>query len=685
MEKGSFYRKEIDGLRAIAIVAVMLFHAGIRGFGGGFVGVDIFFVISGYLITSIIFREIQADTFSLVKFWERRVRRIVPVMFVITLCVAVASYFIVLFPVDFIDFGQSLLAQSLFLANIFFMRKDSYFAGPSESMPLLHTWTLSVEEQFYIIFPLLLLLLWRLQKTAFAKTILMVLAFLFGLSFFYNIHLVLAHPQGSFSIPLFSYIWGAATNLNAGFFFLPARAWELILGAILAMNLLPIRSRVLAEILSCLGLSGIVYAIVSFGDTTPFPGFAALLPTIGCALIILATSNHATIVRQFLSFPALVAVGLISYSLYLWHWPLIVFSKIIFGAQAHNYMFAALALTFVLSWVTYTFVETPFRSKRICTKSAHMFLFGIGALAILAATGFMIHVHRGFPERGTEASRAIAAASVDSNPREYECFRRSYKDVFAQGEPCLLGDRSNKDNVSFVLWGDSHSDAIMPAVDALALEKGQTGAFFGLGRCEPILWVPERAKDERCIALKEHALRYIQEHHITRVLLVASWNKDPWSTAGEGELGVAGNKSPADAIGTEDKEAFSDAFLHTAEVLRENGASVYVMKKAPVFEEYDLRREFNTAARTGEAFRSPLVSLAEYGQTNKDENSVIDMLASKGLLKTIDASLKLCPEGTCSMVVDGVIAYKNGTHLNTKGAMLLKPLFEDFFSSTKNK
>jgi len=671
MEKKNYYRPEIDGLRALAIIPVLLFHAGVAGFAGGFMGVDIFFVISGFLITSIIIREIKEETFSLVGFWERRVRRIMPVMFVVMLTVAIAAYFILLFPVDFIDFGQSLVAQSLFLVNIFFMRKSNYFAGPSESMPLLHTWSLSVEEQFYLVFPVLLMSIWLMSKKFFFKLLVPIFIVIAMLSFFYNLYLVEWYPGNAFSLPLISYIWGAATNINAGFFLILPRAWELLLGALLATGIFVIRKKSFAELFSYTGLAIIIYSIVTFDETTPFPGYVALLPTFGTLFIIASNTHVKTSVGKFLSFPVFVWVGLISYSLYLWHWPLIVFAKTLYGDGNYVPVLLALVLAFGLSWVTYRYVETPFRKRSFIPKQLHMFLFGFGAICILVALGLLIHFANGFPNRASEVSRSIATAAADTNPRTYECFRKNFREIFSVGEPCFLGVKTDRDGVDFVLWGDSHADATMPIIDTLAKERGYTGVFFGAGGCRPIVWEHEVVEDQRCVEIKEQAISYITENNIQKVLLISSWESG-------GAIKLSGDNSK---ISIDTEQEFYDALQSTLERIEYQTRSVYVLKRVPIFETYDIRKEFNRSAQSNDIYEPVTQSREEYVQSNKIENKVLDIFEANRMVITIDPYAVFCSESVCSMALDKKIVYKDGTHINTTGAMYMRPLFEDFFTN----
>lgn len=273
------YRKEIDGLRAVAVLPVILFHAGVETFSGGFVGVDIFFVISGYLITSIILHELEKDRFSIVKFYERRARRILPALIsIVVLCIPFAITWI---PTDkFDEFSKSVVAVPLFSSNILFWRESGYFALDTDEMPLIHTWSLAVEEQYYVFFPLLMIFFWKFEK----KKSLMAMIIIIGL-----ISFLIAD-------------WGSRTHPSANFYLIPSRAWELFIGSLTAFYLNGglLNNRVINNFPAMAGALLIAYSIFAYNQSTPFPGSYALAPTIGTALIILfATQN--TIVNIFVS------------------------------------------------------------------------------------------------------------------------------------------------------------------------------------------------------------------------------------------------------------------------------------------------------------------------------------------------------------------------------------------------
>lgn len=300
------YRRDIDGLRAVAVLPVIFFHAGFPLFSGGFVGVDVFFVISGYLITGIILSELAAGKFSIITFYERRARRILPALFFV-IAVSMILAWLWLLPGDMRDFSDSVFAVALFFSNVVFWRRTDYFATSSELAPLLHTWSLAVEEQFYLFFPPLLILVWRFSR----QHLLAVIIILSTLS--------LAIAQ-----------WGVAHEPGAAFYLLPTRGWELALGSAIAIwchkRSVPTLGPAIDQTLSLLGLTLIAGSVFLYDEHTPSPGLAMLAPTIGTGLILLY-AKPATWAARLLSLPPLVTVGLLSYSAYLWHQPLFAFAR----------------------------------------------------------------------------------------------------------------------------------------------------------------------------------------------------------------------------------------------------------------------------------------------------------------------------------------------------------------------
>jgi peptidoglycan/LPS O-acetylase OafA/YrhL len=358
------YRREIDGLRAVAVVPVILFHAGFEVFSGGFVGVDVFFVISGYLITTIIHEEIREGDFSLVRFYERRIRRILPALIVVSLaCIPFAWLWML--PGEFDRFSQSLVAVNIFASNFLFLRENGYFAAASELKPLLHTWSLAVEEQFYVLFPLFLLLTSRL-----------------GLKVSLGLLMVLA----MFSLGLSE--WGARSYPALNFYLLPTRAWELGAGAILAMGITERDGTAgwLGQVASAAGLGMIVSALFLFDRFLPTPSFWALVPVIGTALI-LVFARQDTLVGKLLGWKPVVGIGLISYSAYLWHQPLFAFARIRLWDGVSDWAYLALSgLALVVAYFSWRFVEQPFRNKSVFSRKT-IFSSAAGCSVVLIAFG----------------------------------------------------------------------------------------------------------------------------------------------------------------------------------------------------------------------------------------------------------------------------------------------------------
>lgn len=368
------YRRELDGLRALALLPVILFHAGFETFSGGFVGVDVFFVISGYLITTIILAELEQGKFSIVNFYERRARRILPALFLVMLvCIPFAWFW--LLPSDMKDFSQSLVAVSVFASNILFWRESGYFDTAAEFKPLLHTWSLAVEEQYYVLFPLFLMLFWRLGK----RWILVTLGLVFVVS--------LAVAQ-----------WAAYAKPAAAFYLLPTRGWELLVGAFAAFYLSKASrkefGKAFGEVGGWLGVVLILYAVFAYSKAIPFPGLYALVPTLGTVLVILFATQQ-TLVGKFVGNKAFVGVGLISYSAYLWHQPLFAFARQKgFSHSDTGFFFFLSVVSLILAFFSWKLIEMPFRNKRVIGRKS-IFLFALVGSIFFVALGFYGHKKNG--------------------------------------------------------------------------------------------------------------------------------------------------------------------------------------------------------------------------------------------------------------------------------------------------
>jgi len=374
------YRSEINGLRAIAVMPVILYHAGVSVFRGGFVGVDVFFVISGYLISTIILSEMEAGGFSIARFYERRARRILPALFlVVTVSLPFAWY--LLPPNEMEDFSQSIVATFAFASNILFLNEAGYFDTSVDLKPLIHTWSLAVEEQFYIVYPLFLMFVWRFEK----RWIWVITFALLLLS------LVMAN-------------WGSENEPTATFYLLPSRMWELLVGAFAFLYFKHVNKqwpKTLVESLSITGLILILSASMLFSKETPHPSVYTLLPTLGTLLIILF-AQEGTITCAILRHELLVGIGRISYSAYLWHQPILAFARHYFTEDefSTHLVVGLLFTTGLLSWFSYRFVETPFRDKKL-VSTKQIFVFSVSIAAILIGIGIAGHLTEGNLNRYT--------------------------------------------------------------------------------------------------------------------------------------------------------------------------------------------------------------------------------------------------------------------------------------------
>jgi peptidoglycan/LPS O-acetylase OafA/YrhL len=353
------YRREIDGLRALAVLPVLFFHAGFDLFKGGFVGVDVFFVISGYLISSIVLEDLRLGNFSIYNFYQRRARRILPALFLVLL-VSIPFVWFWFMPSDIKDFSKSLLGVSFFVSNILFWRESGYFDAAADFKPLLHTWSLSIEEQFYIFFPVLLIGLWRLSK--------LIIYLAIGILFLSSL--------------VFSY-WLSDIDSNMAFYILPTRMWELLAGALIGFYLFSNPERICARWISELGglfgVTLILYAVLSFDKTIPFPGIHAVVPVLGAALVILFTTEK-TIVGFFISRGFIVGVGLMSYSIYLWHQPIFALAKYNGFAFDDAYAIVLFALVFLTAYLSWRYVERPFRDVNYIGVRGVFYLSAFGLL-----------------------------------------------------------------------------------------------------------------------------------------------------------------------------------------------------------------------------------------------------------------------------------------------------------------
>jgi peptidoglycan/LPS O-acetylase OafA/YrhL len=623
------YRPDVDGLRALAVLAVILFHAGL-GCTGGFVGVDIFFVISGFLITSLILKELGDDTFSLTNFWERRIRRILPALMAVVIATIVAGWFLYL-PRDYTNIGKSVIGQATLISNVIFSQDTDYFAAGSDTKPLLHTWSLAVEEQFYLLFPFLLVLLVRYRRLSLSKIIVCIAA-------------------GSFMLS----VVGTYSDPETTFYLLPMRAWELMTGIWLATTRgTQFVGELVRETAGWLGIGLVCCSIFFYDRDTLFPGLAAIPPCLGAALIIFSSESKLSGVGRILAFKPVVFIGLISYSLYLWHWPLLVFSKYqAREVQSAGFRASLLAASIMLSIFSWKFIETPIRKNWILRERRQIFGFAGISMAALLGLGLLIFYGNGFP------SRFSAKVLYYADSWNHRAFLNVISlDQAKAGQFVELGSQDTNKPVSVLIWGDSHAMALTPVLDGLCRQHLMRGIQATQISTAPVLgFVSPGAYSlkEKSPAFAEAVLAFISQRHVRNVIIAARWAGYPAS------------------------DSLKTNLLSTVRAIMDLGARVYVVKDVPN-PGFDVPRIVAlTAAHHGDLDQLG-ITREKYDMSNRDLLQTFDQISKMGATVLDPSDYFLNRNGLYGVVQNDQVLYCDSHHLTVEGSRLLAPMFEPVF------
>ncbi|ODU50476.1 MAG: hypothetical protein ABS92_02925 [Thiobacillus sp. SCN 63-374] len=616
------YRSDIDGLRALAVLPVVLFHAHVPALSGGFVGVDIFFVISGYLICSIIASELQHGNFSIIRFYERRCRRILPALFAM-FAIVVGIAFFVLLPPDMMGFCRSLVAATFFVSNIFFWRSSSYFDGASEFKPLLHTWSLGVEEQFYIFMPLILFSIARWSKFRFAPWLLALSVLSLALS-----------------------VWGLTHAPTATFYVLPTRFWELAVGALVALGLSnrPI-SRTAREVIGVVGFGMIIYSITMLSEESPFPGWNALFPCLGAAAIIYAGRSGDSVVSGFLSTTPLVFVGKISYSLYLWHWPLLSLAKYQAARELSPMETAAVLMVALLAAIaSFRYVETPFRQKSHFFNAQIIFSgsFSVMALALIVGTAGIFS--QGFSYRYPNFVRQKISGEERYN--YHTCFLdegQTFQDW--HGKNCFL---TKGRGPTVLLWGDSFAAHYAPGIVDQTQYITVDYLQYTASACPPVFDYYTAVRPN-CRAFNDNLPKLLSQYGISTVVMAGRW-----------ESLFKRGVSP-------------QAVAATVKRLNDLGVKTYVIGQSPVFNN-DVQTIF---AQTG-----GLADTSEAAAPLSFKRRINSELASALPAGTfIDPLQALCRPNGCDYRQNGQYLVADAGHLSAYGSKLAVASYFPFFTS----
>jgi len=631
------YRPDIDGLRAVAVLAVLVFHFG-GGLSGGFVGVDVFFVISGFLITGILAREVEQGTFSLRKFWTRRLRRIAPASLVVTVVTLLAGLFI-LMPHDLVPLAKATIAQQTMLTNVYEWRNTGYYDTHSPR-PLLNMWSLAVEEQFYLFYPLLFVRLPMHRRG-----------------------LVRAIVWGAMVVSLVLSVYATSYRAGmAGFFLLPFRAWELLLGGLVALEM-PRRplGATRANALSLLGLGLIVVPCISYSERMQFPGLAALPPCLGACFLIFAGTHDRTLVGQVLSSRVAVAIGLVSYSLYLWHWPLVVYASYgTWGKTPTSVTVMLYVASFALAWLSWRWIETPFRHG--------MRSIGFGeALRIVAAAAVVlivasVAIQRGaglpgrFPERAEVYFRPTENDRIDAQFQAMEAGRRPENLIRTfDGAAAVPG------TVDCLVWGDSHAVAALGFLGERFADHGVRGAWACRNAHFPLLGTVRSgvlSARQPWLAWSEAIVARVRTERIGHVILIGDWPSVAQVTLDEGTFAAVEQEAGPMKL--------TRSLVHTCRALNNAGATVWLVEPQPYQPADPLRWLVWSAALGGPVPHG--VDRAEYDRVQGPTLEAFAVAAGGGDVRITPARDVWFNAAGKSVIGDDSHAYfTDGQHVSPEG------------------
>lgn len=649
------YRSEIDGLRCIAVSIVILYHFGVGAFSGGFVGVDVFFVISGYLITRILHDEIESGTFSFENFYVRRARRILPALFCV-LFFSVIIAWILLSPDQLAEFSTSLIAVAGFFSNHHFLGMTGYFSPSAEEIPLLHTWTLSVEEQFYIVIPIFMIAIYKLRPKAITLSLLLLLL----ASFFLCVR------------------WEHRGSLTLGFFLAAARAWEFLAGAIVAIYIEKKWPRntdltLAGNVFSTIGLLLVLGSAIVFSEKTPFPGFYTVIPVVGTMLIIyFATSK--TYVGKLFSTKAFVAVGLISYSAYLWHQPLLAFYRITFGQGPGDVSTLALILTIgIFSYGSWRFIEAPFRDKSIVSKKA-IWIYSVVGTFLFITFGIFGSLSHGFPNRYSTEQNSLALSSAPS-PMRGKCQVEGVIDMKPENACRYFGSRS-----TWAVLGDSHAVEISYALAEYLRDRNAGGVLqLAASGCQPALLFETLV--DGCMTWTNRSIEYIANDKNIRDVVLSYRHSYYLFGVQSKTYPKLPNEHPnflKNIDADQAREQYWESFSAMITRLVSQGKTVHVVEPIPELGRPVTWNIFGPTIAGITMDRSKGVDRSYYDARNAFILSKIRSMKMNPKIKIIQTEKAFCDAKECMALDNGKSLYFDDNHLSINGAKrVIRLLFEN--------
>lgn len=643
------YRKEIDGLRAIAVIAVILDHLGLDTFSGGYIGVDMFFVVSGFVIFRGILANIEDNRFSIRDFYRRRVNRIIPAL-VVMIGFTLLGGLILLTPQGYEEMSESALAALFSLSNFYFDNNaGNYFAATSNHIPLLHTWSLGVEEQFYLLVPLIY---FTCRKNLDTKRILIVLIVVIFVTFGYNLYA--------------SYVVG---KLNHAFYFPISRLWEIAIGGVLALferRLTEISQRT-QTLLAILGLTGILASVLMFHGDQIFPGWPALLPVLSTALLIVATPVEGTFHYRLLANRGSAFIGKISYSLYLYHWPIIVYFGLYINRDFRlpDYLFV-LTATLVMATLSWLFVEQPFRQRNECSpRFANPKTLVVPLLVVIigGASGMLFS---GFPGRMKPQALEVMGSLQKSDAQRLPCVNlEKFKDVRKAG---ICTPYPEQEDIDYILWGDSHAGMMQNQISIGLQSHGRFGIFFGMPDCQPLFGTYTDKKKNRaeCKVLSEKILNVIEENSVSTVILASRW-----ANLASAERSPADGKPSKKLYDSENNGVPIDLFRaleRTVSRINSRGAKVVIVGPVPEIE-FDVPKSMVRAINLGQGL--PRVTRSAFDARQPLVLEAMKMIELMPKVSVIYPHFRLCDANECRVAVNNQPLYRDDDHLSEEGVKLI--------------
>lgn len=652
------YRADIDGLRTLAVLSVIIFHFNHQWVPGGFIGVDIFFVISGFIITTAIYPQILTGQFSFNQFYVKRIKRILPLFYLISIFSLVLAY-LLFTPNDFVSVADSLRYASTFISNIYFERHSGYFAPTSDTMPLLHTWSLSIEEQFYLIWPLCLIILVKLLSKKWL--LITILTSLVPLTF-YSQQLVLATP-------------------SSAYYLLQARGFELLFGACLAiLSLLKkdakiIMPSIIYQLSGFTGLIGLAGLFYSLNEDSNFPGYNAALVALASVLVILSGETKNSLTYKLLSQPIFVSIGKLSYSLYLWHWPILAFYRYYYTDFGIKGTLICAITTLLLSLLSWRFIETPLRYLAIRKRWVYVFYLIIPILLSVTVAN-LIAKNEGFSNRlSPEALQQYETALSTYQPelQHAALLDKPFKPYLLGATPELQSIKKTK----ATLWGDSHAEHFQSFIDRLGKQYQFTSSVSYMSSCPPLLGadiIKGGRIDSEC-STANNDFKAALTSDVKIVFIAARWSLYTETTRSEGEKGsrvfLGDDTNTSESI-ENSRRMFKSGLRRSITFIIEQNKTPVLFKQIPA---YPFKPSNCWIRKTN--YNLPIDNSCNIKQTDVEirqayANEVINSLSRDyPELLVISLMPQLCDGNTCASKLNETLIYKDNNHLNSKGGEAL--------------